>query len=60
MADPEGFLPFYQAEAEAVLMFLTRRTLDGEVALELTAETFAQAWIGWPRVRSGPCSVRLP
>ena len=52
MADPEGFVPFYQAEAEAVLMFLTRRTLDGEVALELTAETFAQAWLGWPRVRT--------
>jgi RNA polymerase sigma-70 factor (ECF subfamily) len=52
MADPEGFLPFYQAEAEAVLMFLTRRTLDGELALELTAETFAQAWLGWPRVRT--------
>ncbi len=33
-------------------MFLTRRTLDGEVALELTAETFAQAWLGWPRVRT--------
>jgi RNA polymerase sigma factor (sigma-70 family) len=52
MADPDGFVPFYQAEAEAVLMFLTRRTLDGEVALELTAETFAQAWLGWPRVRT--------
>jgi RNA polymerase sigma-70 factor (ECF subfamily) len=52
MADPEGFVPFYQAEAEAVLMFLTRRTLDGEVALELTAETFAQAWLGWSRVRT--------
>ncbi len=52
MADPEGFVPFYQAEAEAVLMFLTRRTLDGEVALELTAETFAQAWLSWPRLRT--------
>jgi RNA polymerase sigma factor (sigma-70 family) len=52
MADPEGFVPFYQDEAEAVLMFLTRRTLDGEVALELTAETFAQAWLGWARVRT--------
>ncbi|MGO9489861.1 MAG: RNA polymerase sigma factor [Solirubrobacteraceae bacterium] len=51
MADPEGFVPFYRQEAEAVLLFLTRRTLDGEVALELTAETFAQAWRGWPRVR---------
>jgi RNA polymerase sigma-70 factor (ECF subfamily) len=52
MADPEGFVPFYRQEAEAVLLFLTRRTLDGEVALELTAETFAQAWRGWARVRS--------
>jgi RNA polymerase sigma factor (sigma-70 family) len=51
MADPGGFVPFYRQEAEAVLLFLTRRTLDGEVALELTAETFAQAWRGWPRVR---------
>ena len=51
MADPEGFVPFYRQEAEAVLLFLTRRTLDGEVALDLTAETFAQAWRGWPRVR---------
>jgi RNA polymerase sigma factor (sigma-70 family) len=44
-------VPFYRQEAEAVLLFLTRRTLDGDVALELTAETFAQAWRGWPRVR---------
>jgi RNA polymerase sigma factor (sigma-70 family) len=51
MADPEGFVPFYRQEAEAVLLFLTRRTLDGEVALDLTAETFAQAWRGWSRVR---------
>jgi len=52
MAAPEEFVPFYQDEAEAVLIYLTRRTLDGEVALELTAETFAQAWLGWPRVRT--------
>lgn len=52
MADPEGFVPFYRGEAKAVLVFLTRRTLDPEVALDLTAETFAQAWRGWPRVRA--------
>ena len=34
-----------------MLLFLTRRTLDGEVALDLTAETFAQAWRGWSGVR---------
>jgi len=32
-------------------LFFTRRTLDVEVALDLTAETFAQAWRGWRRVR---------
>jgi RNA polymerase sigma-70 factor (ECF subfamily) len=51
MADPKDFVPFYREEAEAVLLFLARRTLDGEVAVELTAETFAQAWRGWSRVR---------
>jgi RNA polymerase sigma factor (sigma-70 family) len=51
MADREGFVPFYRQEAEAVLFFLTRRALDPEVALDLTAETFAQAWHAWSRVR---------
>ena len=32
-------------------MFFSRRTFDVEVALDLTAETFAQAWRGWSRVR---------
>jgi RNA polymerase sigma factor (sigma-70 family) len=35
----------------SVLVFLARRTLDGEVALELTAETFAQAYLGFGRLR---------
>jgi RNA polymerase sigma-70 factor, ECF subfamily len=52
MADPESFVAFYREEAEFVLLFLTRRTFDAEVAVELTAETFAQAWRGWPGVRS--------
>jgi RNA polymerase sigma-70 factor (ECF subfamily) len=52
MADPDDFVPFYRREAAAVLSFLTRRTLDAEVAVDLTAETFAQAWRAWPRVRS--------
>jgi len=51
MAEPESFVPFYRDEAEMVLLFLTRRTLDAEVAIDLTAETFAQAWGAWPRVR---------
>ena len=52
MADPDSFVAFYREEAEFVLLFLTRRTFDAEVALDLTAETFAQAWRGWPGVRT--------
>jgi RNA polymerase sigma factor (sigma-70 family) len=51
MAPPNAFIALYERDAEAVLMFFTRRTLDVEVALDLTAETFAQAWRGWPGVR---------
>jgi RNA polymerase sigma factor (sigma-70 family) len=53
MAEASEFIELYQRDAQAVLVFLTRRVLDVEVALDLTAETFAQAWHGWPRVRSG-------
>lgn len=45
------FDELYRRESEALLVFFTRRTLDAEVALELTAETFAQAYIGWRRLR---------
>ena len=52
MADPDSFVAFYREEAEFVLLFLTRRTFDAEIAVELTAETFAQAWRGWRGVRT--------
>jgi RNA polymerase sigma factor (sigma-70 family) len=51
MATADAFLTLYERDAERVLVFFTRRTLDVEVALDLTAETFAQAWRGWSRVR---------
>jgi RNA polymerase sigma factor (sigma-70 family) len=51
MATADRFLALYERDAERVLVFFTRRTLDVEVALDLTAETFAQAWRGWSRVR---------
>jgi len=41
----------YRRESEALLVFFTRRTLDAEIALELTAETFAHAYVGWRRLR---------
>lgn len=40
----DEFMALYRAEAEAVLVFLTRRTFDAELAVELTAETFAEGW----------------
>jgi RNA polymerase sigma factor (sigma-70 family) len=51
MAPANAFIDLYERDAENVLLFFTRRTLDVEVALDLTAETFAQAWRGWARVR---------
>ena len=42
--DPAAFETFYRQHARQVLVFFTQRTLDSHVALELTAETFAQAF----------------
>jgi RNA polymerase sigma factor (sigma-70 family) len=52
MAERDAFIDLYERDAETVLVFLARRTLDVEVALDLTAETFAQAWRGWSGVRT--------
>jgi RNA polymerase sigma-70 factor (ECF subfamily) len=41
--DGEAFREFYVANAQRVVVFFTRRTLNAEVALDLTAETFAVA-----------------
>jgi RNA polymerase sigma-70 factor (ECF subfamily) len=51
MAPSTAFIELYEQNAESVLLFFTRRTFDAEAALDLTAETFAQAWRGWRRVR---------
>jgi RNA polymerase sigma-70 factor (ECF subfamily) len=50
--DANGFSMLYRSEGEAVLVFLARRTLDAELALELTAETFATALESWSCVGS--------
>jgi RNA polymerase sigma factor (sigma-70 family) len=50
MADDE-FAAMYAREGEVVLVFVARRTLDAAVAADLTAETFAQAFRSWPRLR---------
>jgi RNA polymerase sigma-70 factor (ECF subfamily) len=41
---PEGFVAFYRREADLVLRFCARRVLDPETAVDLCAETFAQAF----------------
>jgi RNA polymerase sigma factor (sigma-70 family) len=51
MDDVESFASLYEREGELVLVFLARRTLDVEVAMDLTAETFALALGSWRRVR---------
>jgi RNA polymerase sigma factor (sigma-70 family) len=48
---PAAFSDVYRSLSEPVLVYLTRRTYDPEVALELTAETFAQAFAQRARFR---------
>jgi RNA polymerase sigma-70 factor (ECF subfamily) len=44
--DPRAFGDFYRAHAAAVTRHFARRVVDAEAALDLTAETFAQAYAG--------------
>ena len=48
---PEGFASAYRAHSRSILIFLARRTYDPEIALDLTAETFAQAFAARRRFR---------
>ena len=48
-----AFGEFYAAESEALLVFFARRTLDAHAAVDLCAETFAQAFAGRRRFRGG-------
>ena len=47
MGETERFAAWYESESERVLVFLGRRTLDVELAVELTAEAFAIALEQW-------------
>lgn len=46
LASEQAFSRFYRANAEALLVFFTRRTFDPQIALDLVAETFMQAFAG--------------
>jgi RNA polymerase sigma factor (sigma-70 family) len=48
---PDAFGGFYDANFDGLLRYLTRRTGDAEAGLDLTAETFAQAFLSRQRFR---------
>jgi RNA polymerase sigma-70 factor (ECF subfamily) len=58
MADAGEFDDLYRRESEGMLVFFARRTLDAEAALDLTAETFAQAYLGWQGLRGDSSEER--
>jgi RNA polymerase sigma-70 factor (ECF subfamily) len=49
--DPAAFTEVYDRHWQRLLVFLTRRTFDPQVALDLTAETLAQAFASRRRFR---------
>jgi len=48
---PEAFGDFFDAHFDDLLRYLTRRTCDAEAGLDLTAESFAQAYLSRHRFR---------
>jgi RNA polymerase sigma factor (sigma-70 family) len=50
-ADPAAFRELYERYAEQLHGFHLRRTADPDAAYDLTAETFAQAWLARTRFR---------
>jgi RNA polymerase sigma factor (sigma-70 family) len=58
VAQPDRFVTFYDRHARGLLAFFARRTYDPQVAADLTAETFAQAFAGRAGFRNpGPGSA---
>ncbi len=49
--DPSAFRELYDRYAEGINRYLRARTGDEQAALDLTAETFAQAWLSRGRFR---------
>ena len=56
--DPEAFAVFYRRHVRGVLGFFRRRVSSAEVALDLTAETFAAALEASPRYELRPEPAR--
>jgi RNA polymerase sigma-70 factor (ECF subfamily) len=49
--DPEAFGVFYRRHVRAIVVFFVRRTACQDTAADLTAETFAQAYLSRHRYR---------
>lgn len=49
--EPEAFATFYRECFDSIFLYLARRTVDVEVALDLAAECFAQAYLSRARFR---------
>jgi len=55
---PDAFAAFYRRHEKPVLSFFLRRTADPELALDLTAETFAAVLCSSHRFKAGPEPAR--
>lgn len=51
LQQPEGFGAFYRLHSARLLRFFARRVYDSQVAFDLTAESFAQAFLSRHRFR---------
>ena len=58
--DPAAFRELYDRYAEPIHAYQLRRTRDAEAANDLTAETFAQAWLGRERFRDEASGSAAP
>jgi RNA polymerase sigma factor (sigma-70 family) len=58
LADPLAFAEFYDREATVVLRWFLRRTTSLDWAADLTAETFAQAFLSARRYRADRGTTR--
>ncbi|MFZ1996047.1 MAG: sigma-70 family RNA polymerase sigma factor [Solirubrobacteraceae bacterium] len=59
-SDPDAFRELYGRYAQRVYGYFTRRTHDDAAALDLTAETFAQAWLVRARFRDEAVGSAAP
>ena len=59
-ADPDAFRELYARYAERVFGYFVRRSGDHDAAFDLTAETFAQAWIMRRRFRDEAAGSAAP